>query len=85
MQWYNNLSIERNILILAYEEQIITSETVQDLLTNVSQDYASNLLKKLWGDELLSRKKINLIKGGFQYQYKITSKGIYNIKDILTR
>ena len=84
MQWYDNLSIEKNILILAYEEQIIISETVQDLLINVSHAYASNLLKKLWGDELLSRKKINLTKGGFQYQYKITSKGIYEIRDIIS-
>jgi predicted transcriptional regulator len=74
--------MEKNILLLVYEEQIVTSETVQDLLTNVSLAYASNLLKKLWGDELLSRKKINLTHGGFQYQYKITSKGIYEIKDI---
>lgn len=84
MQWYDNLSIEKNILILVYEEQVVTSETVQDMLINVSQAYASNLLKKLWGDELLTRKKINLTKGGFQYQYKITSKGIYEIKDFLS-
>ena len=84
MKWYNNLSIEKNILILGYEEQVITSDTVQYLLTNVSLAYASNLLKKLWGDELLSRKKINLKKGGFQYQYKITSKGIYQIKDFIS-
>jgi len=62
---------------------VVTYETVQDLLTNVSQVYASNLLKKLWGEELLSRKKINLTKGGFRYQYKITSKGIYQIKDFI--
>jgi len=85
MKWYENLSIEKNILILAYEEQVVTSETVQDLLTNVSHAYASNLLKKLWGDELLSRKKINLTEGGFRYQYKTTSKGIYQIKDIISQ
>jgi predicted transcriptional regulator len=53
----------------------LTSNDVQIWLGNCSLSYANNILRKLWGLQFLSRKKIKKTNGGIKYQYYLSSLG----------
>jgi hypothetical protein len=67
-------SEERDLLTEALSGSL-TSVDAQIWLGNCSLSYANNVLRKLWGLQLLSRKKIKKTNGGIKYQYYLSSLG----------
>lgn len=70
---YEKLSHKDKILLEA-EKGALKVADVQVLL-NISDSYAANLLRELWGMRLISRKSIRKKKGGKKYSYKLTEQG----------
>ena len=75
---YDDLSNEDKILLEA-EKGALKVEDVQILL-DISDSYAANLLRSLWGKKFLSRKSIRKKKGGKKYSYKLMEKGDAAVK-----
>ena len=70
---YEGLSNKDKILLEA-EKGALKVQDVQILL-GISDSYASNLLRELWGKKLMSRKSIRKKKGGKKYSYKLLNEG----------
>jgi len=70
---YNELSNKDKILLEA-EKGALKVKDVQMLL-GISDSFAANLLRELWGNKLMSRKSIRKKKGGKKYSYKLMHNG----------
>ena len=78
--WYHpELSYKENLLLEAENEPLL-SEDAAVLLGHISISYASNLLTELWGQRLLTRKKVKMKKGGIKYAYSLSWSGRQHIK-----
>jgi len=74
MIYYEKLNDKENILVEIWGGGPLTSEDAAWLCL-ISTSYASNILRHLWVDNYVKRKKVKLERGGFRYEYKITEKG----------
>jgi len=70
---YEELSNKDKILLEA-EKGAVKVKDVQMLL-GISDSYAANLLRELWGERVMARKSIRKKKGGKKYSYKLTRSG----------
>jgi len=70
---YEDLSNKDKVLLEA-EKGALKVKDVQMLL-GISDSYAANILRELWGRMLISRKSIRKKKGGKKYSYKLTVQG----------
>ena len=74
MLYYEKLDDKENILVEIWSGGPITSEDAAWLCL-ISKSHASNILRHLWVDNYVKRKKVKLVSGGLKYEYKITKKG----------
>lgn len=70
---YEDLSNIDKVLLEA-EKGALKVTDVQILL-GISDSYAANILRELWGRKLMSRKSIRKKKGGKKYSYKLADPG----------
>ena len=77
---YNELNDKEKVLMEA-EKGVLTSNDVS-LLLDIELSFASNLLRELWGQRILTRKKTSKKGGGVKYVYELSRKG-QDIVDIL--
>jgi len=77
---YYNKRSEENVLIQG-ERRDLTVGDVQIILNNCSKSYASNILRSLWFQGFMKRKRIRQ-RGGIKYRYILTRKGEERIRCI---
>ena len=74
MFYYNKLDDKENILVEIWCGGPLTSDDAA-WLCQISISHASNILRHLWVDNYVKRKKVKIERGGLKYEYKITEKG----------
>jgi predicted transcriptional regulator len=75
---YDELSNKDKILLEAEKGALKVTDVA--VLLGISDSFAANLLRELWGNKLMSRKSIRKKKGGKKYSYKLMHNGEQIVK-----
>lgn len=70
---YEELSNQDKVLLEA--EKGALKVTDAQALLGISDSYAANILRELWGKKMMSRKSIRKKRGGKKYSYKLLDRG----------
>ena len=70
---YDELPNKDKILLEAEKGALKVKDVA--MLLDISDSFAANLLRELWGNKMMSRKSIRKKKGGKKYSYKLLHNG----------